>query len=881
MDGISIIIPTRNEADNIDPLLRRILDVQLPNEISPEIIFVDDSSSDDTRENVLKWSADPPEIKLVCRDSGGGLASAVIIGARHAAHDIVVVMDADLSHPPERIPEMVTPILENTADMVIGSRYVHGGATPEWPASRKIASKLATIPARMFTDVHDPLAGFFAISRDKLCNLRPDVPGFKIGLEALAVYGTDLRVSEIPIVFNDRFEGYSKMNKRIIFEYLKQVVQLSRFASDSFTPARLAGLGFMGLIVNVLLFLGGIGSGLSMVNSHVMGAVGMTVVLFPCMYFIWKRGGKERRLEITHLLAGLGAFLYSTCVQGGMFLVSYDWFGFAQLPAFIFAGAVGVSSFIGLLSIYCFSGIRELSNTIRLRFGAFGVITLLLTLRLVYLGVPELMEQEAYYWNYAQHLDLSYLDHPPMVAILVWLGTLVFGITEFGVRIGAFLSWFITAFFLYRLSRYLVGRSAALGAVALLSALPLYFGTGLIMTPDAPLHAAWAALLYFLYLTLVEKNSEAWLGVGISLGFGMLSKYTIVLLGPGVILFMLIDRRARGWFVRSEPWGAALIALLIFSPVLIWNFQHDWASFLFQGEQRVTGRTFFTTDRLLGYITMILTPAGILTTLYFLFKGNRVLLEHTRDIGGRLFNLLDRRYLFILLMLVSPLGVFFMFSLTKEVKLNWTSPLWLAILPFLGAVALASLSGLKSRFLSFLLEFWKVTVVVLLLGFSIGLHYVSFGLPGVPHPPGPFLIGWDGVAREVEKTVDEYEAMTGRRPIVVGMDPYQITSGLAFYRTKNARAENPERRRRGIDETVGWHLFGWNSLMYRYWAEPADFIGRDILAIGSNDVRVEYPYFQNRILGMNNIHPLDAKRDGQPVRRFYARLLKGYRDVVE
>jgi dolichol-phosphate mannosyltransferase len=503
----------------------------------------------------------------------------------------------------------------------------------------------------------------------------------------------------------------------------------------------------------------------------------------------------------------------------------------------------------------------------------------MLILRFSYLGAIELMEQEAYYWNYSQHMALSYLDHPPMVAVLVWLGTAIFGTTEFGVRIGGFLCWFITAFFVYRLSRHMLNRTAALGAVALLSALPLYFGTGFLMTPDAPLHAAWAALLYFLYRALIDQRPESWLGVGISLGCGMLSKYTIVLLGPAVIIFMLLDQRARRWFIRSEPFGAALIALLVFSPVLIWNFQHDWASFVFQGEHRVTGSTVFTTDRLLGFITLILTPAGVLGVLYFCFRGNRIMTRLAAEMDRKILGIWDRRYLFALLMVLSPLSVFFTFSLTKEVKLNWTSPLWLVTLPFLGALALAACNELSSRFITFMQGFWKGTVITLVIGFSLGLHYVSVGLPGISHPPGPFLIGWDELAGEIERTLDEYEENTGRRPIVVGMDPYQIASGLAFYRTKRAVNADSRELRRGVEETVGWHLFGWNSLMYRYWAEPRDFVGRDILAVASNDVRVEYPYYQNHMLGMNNIHPLDAKRDGQPVRRFYVRLLKGYRSL--
>ena len=118
MAGVSIIIPTRNEADNIDPLLRRVLAVELPEGLAREIIFVDDSSADDTRNNILAWSADHPEVRLICRDSGGGLASAVIVGAKQANYEITLVMDADLSHPPERIPDMIMPLVDGSHDMV-------------------------------------------------------------------------------------------------------------------------------------------------------------------------------------------------------------------------------------------------------------------------------------------------------------------------------------------------------------------------------------------------------------------------------------------------------------------------------------------------------------------------------------------------------------------------------------------------------------------------------------------------------------------------------------------------------------------------------------------------------------------------------------------
>ena len=141
MIGVSIVVPTVNEANNIDPLFERIFAAELRPDVSIEIIVVDDSSTDDTRNRVREWSRHKP-VKLLCREERDGLANAVVAGAKVATYDFILVMDADLSHPPEKIGEMIGPLLDNCCDMVIGSRYVRGGATPQWPIARKIASKL-------------------------------------------------------------------------------------------------------------------------------------------------------------------------------------------------------------------------------------------------------------------------------------------------------------------------------------------------------------------------------------------------------------------------------------------------------------------------------------------------------------------------------------------------------------------------------------------------------------------------------------------------------------------------------------------------------------------------------------------------------------------
>lgn len=211
-NSVSIVIPTLNEAENVEPLIRRIM----ASGIQPlEILFVDDGSTDGTGARVRELGAEFP-VQLLTRENPTlGLAGAVIAGARAAQGDFLVVMDADLSHPPARIPDLVRPLQEGLCEMVIGSRYVRGGTTPGWPLWRKIMSRAASALAYPLTRVHDSMCGFFAIPRPLLLELAPVATGFKIAFEVIVHGGRNLRVREIPIAFRDRARGSSKMTFRI------------------------------------------------------------------------------------------------------------------------------------------------------------------------------------------------------------------------------------------------------------------------------------------------------------------------------------------------------------------------------------------------------------------------------------------------------------------------------------------------------------------------------------------------------------------------------------------------------------------------------------------------------------------------------------------
>ena len=213
------------------------------------------------------------------------------------------------------------------------------------------------------------------------------------------------------------------------------------------------------------------------------------------------------------------------------------------------------------------------------------IISLTFLIRFFALYGNSLLVEEAYYWNYAQHFDFGYLDHPPMVALLIKLSTFFLGLNEFSVRISTFVCWMVAVFFNVKLT-HLIQPKTGHYAFFLLSILPFFFLHSLIITPDAPLIACWSAALYYLYRSLVLNESKTWYLAGLWLGLGMLSKYTMILLGGSAFIYMIVTPGARHWFFKKEPYLCFFIIVLLFTPVLYWNANHQWASFAFQSSRR-------------------------------------------------------------------------------------------------------------------------------------------------------------------------------------------------------------------------------------------------------------------------------------------------------
>jgi dolichol-phosphate mannosyltransferase len=226
MLDVSIIIPTYREKANLSRLLPVLFDELLRAGLAGEVVVVDDDSRDGTEE-LCSAVAESEALRLIVRRGERGLATAVLRGFEAASGDICVVMDADLSHPPEAIPELVAAIRARDCDMAIGSRYVRGGGVDAgWSWSRRVNSRVATLLARGLTDMADPMAGFFAIRRSTLARaavLRPI--GYKIALE-LIVRCDCRNVVEVPILFQDRAVGESKMSLRQQWLYVRHLGRL-------------------------------------------------------------------------------------------------------------------------------------------------------------------------------------------------------------------------------------------------------------------------------------------------------------------------------------------------------------------------------------------------------------------------------------------------------------------------------------------------------------------------------------------------------------------------------------------------------------------------------------------------------------------------------
>ena len=300
--------------------------------------------------------------------------------------------------------------------------------------------------------------------------------------------------------------------------------------------------------------------------------------------------------------------------------------------------------------------------------GVVGLIAALTLMRMVYAGVMELRTDEAYYWTWSKESALSFLDHPPGIAWMIRFGTAIFGDTSLGVRFSGIVAMLVTQLLLADIVRRVTHDCRAVVFAVLMPEAALYYGLLMAkVAPDTAMIPFAVALLWALVRLHESDNPRWWLAAGLFAGLALLSKFTAVMLAPAVLAFVVVPDWRRRWLLGPWPWLAASIAVAVFMPVLVWNAQHDWASFRFQFVRAVAAHEFsFRTVGdyiglqfgLVGFVLLPVVLSGVTLTAW---RGYR-----------------RREPVAILLStaVLAPFLYFFWKSLTLRVGDTWPMFLW-------------------------------------------------------------------------------------------------------------------------------------------------------------------------------------------------------------
>lgn len=397
-----------------------------------------------------------------------------------------------------------------------------------------------------------------------------------------------------------------------------------------------------------------------------------------------------------------------------------------------------------------------------------GAVALLLLCRAVLAATAELAEDEAYYWVWSTHLAASYYDHPPMIAYWIRGGTALFGHTAFGIRFVALVSVLAGSFLLYRASLSLFQeRKSAVLTVIWLNATILCNAAAILATPDTPL-AFFATLALFALAKLIETERGAWwYAVGAALGLAFVSKYTAALLLPGLFLWMAASSNGRRWFARPEPYLAAILALLIITPVVYWNYSHDWASFAKQLHHGVKDKPASAFKSVGEFVA---GQAGLATPLIFLFCVFGCGLALLRGLRRG-----DSRWLLLGAMSAPVFAFFLIHAASQKIQPNWPGFLY-------GAAILAAVHSFielsrERRIPSWIAAGFNAAPFVGIV-FTL-TAFLQLGLSPLPLPakqdPTSRLKGWAKLAHDIDKI----RAGNGADAILT--DRYALTGELAFY----------------------------------------------------------------------------------------------------
>lgn len=298
-----------------------------------------------------------------------------------------------------------------------------------------------------------------------------------------------------------------------------------------------------------------------------------------------------------------------------------------------------------------------------------AIIGVLVLLRLVAAAWTPLTFDEAYYWTWSQSLAGGYYDHPPMVAVVIRLGTLIAGDTEFGVRLVSVLLALPMSWAVYRAGQMLFGSHRIGASAALMLNATLLASVGLmIVTPDAPVLVASSFVLYALAKVHATGRGAWWLAVGVAVGVALLSKYTSLFFGVVILLWLVLAPRMRHWLASPWPYLGGVVAFAVFSPVLFWNAEHHWVSFLKQ-----LGRARVDTFKPVFIAELIPTQIAFATPLVFILGAMGLYALARRKEGAQAARTLINATFW-------TISLYFVWhAVHSRVEANWFAPVYPAL----------------------------------------------------------------------------------------------------------------------------------------------------------------------------------------------------------
>jgi membrane-associated phospholipid phosphatase len=511
----------------------------------------------------------------------------------------------------------------------------------------------------------------------------------------------------------------------------------------------------------------GCGRAFSMPSNHAVNAFA-----FATPFFIMFRNYKVR-----HFFPAIAVLVGFSRVYVGV-----------HYPSDIVAGALlGLLLAISIVKIYGMASVHYREKPCLTVLFVFLAAVSIFRIYYILNGPLDLSPDETHYWEWSRRLDLSYYSKGPMIAYLIYLGTSLFGDNVLGIRIMAVVFSALSSILLYLFGRRLYDEKTGLYSAILMQLIPLFSVFGVVFTIDSPFIFFWILSLFLFHKTLnigtinslsepvSEKNAEgpgtgdirsnslsigSWLFLGISIGLGLLTKYTMAFFYVCAFLYLLSSRESRMLLMTKGPYIALFASLVVFSPVIIWNAGHDWVTFRHTaGQAHIAEGLRISTG---SFIKFLASQTGVITPILFALMATSV---------WRLRKGKEGRILFWFLV---PVFVFFLLkSIQAKVQANWAMPGYIT-----GIVAFAAIyiKGFPSagRIKKILIA---GSVLMALLVTSVA-HYPSIvGLP-VKFDPSARLDGWRELGEEVSEV---YGQMSMNRPVFIFSDRYQISSQLAFY----------------------------------------------------------------------------------------------------